>query len=94
MKGTHPKKRVNPIPMITTITEIFNPVLKKPALKDLILGRVDILLLLPRETLNQWKSCQKPSFEEKTRFLFSVFSVSEPIYTSLLSSYDEMSTKT
>ena len=33
MKGTHPPKRVNPLPMITTITEIFNPVLTKPTLK-------------------------------------------------------------
>ena len=37
MKGKHPQKRVNPTAMITTITEIFNPVLKKPALKNLIL---------------------------------------------------------
>ena len=37
MKGTLPHKRVSPIPMITTLTEIFNPVLKKPALKNLIL---------------------------------------------------------
>ena len=33
MKGKQTHKRVNPTPMITTITEIFNPVLKKPALK-------------------------------------------------------------
>ena len=30
MKGKHPAKRVNPQSMITTITEIFNPVLTKP----------------------------------------------------------------
>ena len=44
MKGTHPQKRVNPIPMITTITEIFNPVLKKPQLKNLILTTLAIAL--------------------------------------------------
>ena len=33
MKGKHPQKRVNPIAMITTITEIFNPVLKKTGVK-------------------------------------------------------------
>ena len=27
MKGKQSQKRVNPIPMITTITQIFNPVL-------------------------------------------------------------------
>ena len=42
MKGKHPQKRVNPIAMITTITEIFNPVLKKPALKNLILTTLAI----------------------------------------------------
>ena len=41
---TPPQKRVNPIPMITTITEIFNPVLKKPALKNLILTTLAIAL--------------------------------------------------
>ena len=44
MKGKHPKLRVNPTPMITTITEIFNPVLKKPALKNLILTLIAIAL--------------------------------------------------
>ena len=34
MKGKQSQKRVNPTPMITTITEIFKPVLKKPALKN------------------------------------------------------------
>ena len=58
-----------------------------------LLGRVDILFLLPREALNQWKSRQKPSFEEKTRFLFSDVPVSEPIYVSLLSACDEISTE-
>ena len=33
MKGKQSQKRVNPTPMITTITEIFNPILTKPALK-------------------------------------------------------------
>ena len=33
MKGKQSQKRVNPTPMITTITEIFKPVLKKPAFK-------------------------------------------------------------
>ena len=37
MKGKQSQKRVNPTPMITTITEIFKPVLKKPSLKNLIL---------------------------------------------------------
>ena len=46
------------------------------------LGRVDILFLLPRETLNQWKSCQKPSFFFKTRFLFWGFT-SENRFMSL-----------
>ena len=55
-----------------------------------LLGCVDILVLLLRETLNQWKSCQKPSFFLKTRFLLSV---SEPPYVFLLSGYDEMSTE-
>ena len=36
MKGKQSQKRVNPTPMITTITEIFKPVLKKPALKNVI----------------------------------------------------------
>ena len=31
MKGKQSQKRVNPTPMITTITEIFNPILTKPA---------------------------------------------------------------
>ena len=44
MKGKHPQKRVNPTAMITTITEIFNPVLKKPALKNLILTTLAIAL--------------------------------------------------
>ena len=44
MKGKHPQKRVNPIPMITTITEIFKPVLKKPALKNVILTVIAIAL--------------------------------------------------
>ena len=44
MKGKHPQKRVNPIPMITTITEIFNPVLTKPTLKNVILTTLAIAL--------------------------------------------------
>ena len=48
MKGKQSQKRVNPIPMITTITEIFNPVLKKcnifPTLKNLILTIIAIAL--------------------------------------------------
>ena len=44
MKGKQTHKRVNPTPMITTITEIFNPVLKKPALKNLILTLIAIAL--------------------------------------------------
>ncbi len=44
MKGTHRHKRVNPSSMITTLTEIFNPVLKKPALKNLILTILAIVL--------------------------------------------------
>ncbi len=39
MKGTHRHKPVNPSSMITTLTEIVNPVLKRPALKNLILNR-------------------------------------------------------
>ena len=58
-----------------------------------MLGRVDILILRLRETLNQWKSVRKPSFFFKTRFLFSDCPVSEPIYASLLSGYAEMSTE-
>ena len=44
MKGKHPQKRVNPIPMITIITEIFNPVLTKPTLKNVILTTLAIAL--------------------------------------------------
>ncbi len=44
MKGKHSQKRVNPTPMITTITEIFKPVLKKPALKNLMLTIIAIAL--------------------------------------------------
>ena len=44
MKGKHPQKRVNPTPMITTITEIFKPVLKRPALKNVILTIIAIAL--------------------------------------------------
>ena len=44
MKGKHPKLRVNPTLMITTITYIFNPVLKKPSLKNLILTTLAIAL--------------------------------------------------
>ena len=44
MKGKQSRKRVNPTPMITTITEIFKPVLKKPALKNVILTVIAIAL--------------------------------------------------
>ena len=44
MKGKQSQKRVNPTPMITTITEIFKPVLKKPALKNVILTLIAIAL--------------------------------------------------
>ena len=44
MKGKQSQKRVNPLPMITTITEIFKPVLKKSALKNLILTIIAIAL--------------------------------------------------
>ena len=44
MKGKQSQKRVNPTPMITTITEIFKPVLKKPALKNVILTIIAIAL--------------------------------------------------
>ncbi len=47
MKGKQSQKRVNPIPMITTLTEIFKPVLKKPALKNLILTIIAIALAKP-----------------------------------------------
>ena len=33
MKGKRSQKRVNPIPMITTSTETFKPVLKKTGVK-------------------------------------------------------------
>ena len=36
MKGSHPNNRVNPTSLITVITEIFNPVLTRPQLKNLI----------------------------------------------------------
>ena len=42
MKGKQSQKRVNPTPMITTLTEIFKPVLKKPALKNMILTIIAI----------------------------------------------------
>ncbi len=58
-----------------------------------MLGRVDVLILLLRETLNQWESVRNPSFFFKTRVLFSDFPVSEPIYAALLSGYAEMSTE-
>lgn len=44
MKGKQSQKRVNPTPMITTITDIFKPVLKKPALKNVILTVIAIAL--------------------------------------------------
>ena len=44
MKGKHRTKRVNPTTMITTVTQIFKPVLKKPALKNLILTVIAIAL--------------------------------------------------
>lgn len=44
MKGKQPQKRMNPLPMITTITEIFNPVLKKNALRNVILTVLAITL--------------------------------------------------
>ena len=44
MKGKQSQKRVNPTPMITTITELFNPVLKKPALKNVILTIIALTL--------------------------------------------------
>ena len=47
MKGKQSRKRVNPTPMITTITEIFKPILKKPALKNVILTIIAIALSKP-----------------------------------------------
>lgn len=44
MKGKRSQKRVNPTSMITTLTEIFKPVLKKPALKNVILTVIAIAL--------------------------------------------------
>ena len=44
MKGKHPQKRVNPTTMITTVTQIFKPVLNKPALKNLILTVIAVAL--------------------------------------------------
>ena len=44
MKGKHRAKRVNPTVMITTVTQIFKPNLKKPALKNLILTVIAIAL--------------------------------------------------
>lgn len=44
MKGKHRTKRVNPTIMITTVTQIFKPNLKKPALKNLILTVIAIAL--------------------------------------------------
>ena len=44
MKGKHRTKRVNPTIMITTLTQIFKPSLKKPALKNLILTVIAIAL--------------------------------------------------
>ena len=44
MQGKQSRNRVNPTPMITTITEIFKPVLKKPALKNVILTVIAIAL--------------------------------------------------
>ena len=44
MKGKQSQKRVNPTPMTTTITEIFNPILTKPALKNVILTIIAITL--------------------------------------------------
>ena len=44
MKGKHRTKRVNPTIMITTLTQIFKPNLKKPALKNLILTVIAIAL--------------------------------------------------
>ena len=44
MQGNQSHKRVNPIPMITPLTEIFNPILNKPALKNVILTLIAIAL--------------------------------------------------
>ena len=54
MKGKQAQNRVNPTPMITTITEIFKPVLKKPALKNVILT---VIALAKSFRINEIASC-------------------------------------
>ena len=44
MKGRHPNNRVNPTSMVTVITELFNPILTRPQLKNLIVTVIAIAL--------------------------------------------------
>ncbi len=81
MKGKHIQKRVNPTTMITTITQIFNPVLKKPALKTLIPTTIAIALAKTFR-LNEITSRlpvavkpQKTKQKRLLRFIDSVFPI-------------------
>ena len=81
MKGKRSQKRVNPTPMITTITEIFKPVLKKPALKNVILTIIAIALSKPFR-INEIASRlpvsvkhQKTKQKRLLRFLASAFPI-------------------
>ena len=57
------------------------------------LGRVDILLLLSRETLKLLEKLPETEFFLENSVSFLEFYVRELIYVSLLSGYDEMSTE-
>ena len=57
------------------------------------LGCVDILLLLSRETLKSLEKLPETEFFLQNSVSFLECYVSEPIYLSLLSGYNEMSTE-
>ena len=58
-----------------------------------LLGRVGILLLLSQETLKSLEKLPETEFFLQNSVSFLEFYVSEPIYVSLLSGYNEMSTE-
>ena len=60
---------------------------------NMVLGRVDILLLLSRETLKLLEKMPETEFFLQNSVSFLGFYVREPSYVSLLYGYDEMSTE-
>ena len=83
MKGKQSQKRVNPTPIITTLTEIFKPVLNKPALKNVILTVIAIALSKTFR-INEIASRlpvsvkhQKTKQKRLLRFLASAFPIDE-----------------